>query len=171
VSVVSVVSARRSRHHLSDLAHAKLDLVQAAPGALRRLDPAHDSLLAQVSVVYDDLDRVHPIRCATSSRATAACYSGQLGAQGRVYALGEGCAYEPATALVRAEADAYVVVDGEAHAAGDEATIAVRPCPPVTLLEDHTTEVFASSAAGQPALYPVLNSAIHDGPVSHRVAP
>lgn len=35
------------------------------------------------------------------------------------------------------EADAYVVVDGEAHATGDEATIAVRPCPSVALLEDH----------------------------------
>jgi hypothetical protein len=34
------------------------------------------------------------------------------------------------------------VVDGEAYAAGDEATVAVGPCPPVALLEDHDNAVF-----------------------------
>jgi hypothetical protein len=34
------------------------------------------------------------------------------------------------------------VADGEAHAAGDEATVAVGPCPAVALLEDHDNGVF-----------------------------
>jgi hypothetical protein len=103
---------------------------------LRRLDAGDDALAPMAWVFDDDFDGGHPIGCATSGRAAAACYSGQLVAQDRVHALQEGGAHG-AAALVRGEADAYVVVDDEAHATGDEATVAVRPCPPVTLLENH----------------------------------
>jgi hypothetical protein len=88
-------------------------------------------------VLDDDLDRRHPIRCAPSSRATAACYSDKLGAQGRVNALCEARAYGAAAALAGSDAGACVMVDGKTHATGDQSTIAVRPRPSVTLLEDH----------------------------------
>jgi hypothetical protein len=42
-----------------------------------------------LGVVDDDLDRLHPVRCAPSSRTAVACYSDQLGAQDRVDALCE----------------------------------------------------------------------------------
>jgi hypothetical protein len=38
--------------------------------------------------------------------------------------------------------DANIVVDGDAHATGDEATITVRPGPAIALLEDHDSGVF-----------------------------
>jgi hypothetical protein len=59
---------------------------------LRRLHTTDDALTPAVRVFDDDLDGVHPIRCAPSSRATVACYSDQLGAQGRVNALYESSA-------------------------------------------------------------------------------
>jgi hypothetical protein len=93
-----------------------------------------------------------------------ACNSDQLGAQGRVNALCEGGAYGAAAALAGGEADAYVVVDGEAHATGDEATIAVRPCPSVTLLEDHNSGVFVSSARRQYAREPNSESRYSQAP-------
>jgi hypothetical protein len=104
---------------------------------LRRPHATHDALASTVRVVDDDLDRLHPIRCAPSSCATVACHSDQLGAQGRVNALYESGAQGAATTLAGGEADAHIMVDDEAHATGDEATVAVRPCPSVTLLEDH----------------------------------
>ena len=77
---------RRSRRQLP---HAELDLVQVAAAVLRRQHATDDPLASAARIVDDDLDRLHPIRCAPSSRAAAACYSGQLGAQGRIDALGE----------------------------------------------------------------------------------
>jgi hypothetical protein len=43
-----------------------------------------DALRPTVRVFDDDFDGVHAIGCATSSRAAAACYSGQLVTQHRV---------------------------------------------------------------------------------------
>jgi hypothetical protein len=125
--------APRSRQ----LAKTELDLAQVAAALLRRQHTADDPLAPAARVIDDDLDRRHPVRCAPSSRATAACYSDKLGAQYRVDALCKSSAQGAATTLAGSEADAYIMVDGEAHATGDEATIAVRPCPSVTLLEDH----------------------------------
>jgi hypothetical protein len=109
---------------------------------LRRLHPADDALAPAVRVFDDNFDGVHSIRRATSSGAAAACYSSQLVTQDRVHALQERGAYGAATALAGGEADADVVVDCEAHPTGDKATIAVRPCPSVALLEDHDSGVF-----------------------------
>jgi hypothetical protein len=101
-----------------------------------------------------------------------ACNSDQLGAQGRVNALCEGGAYGAAAALAGGEADAYVVVDGEAHATGDEATIAVRPCPSVTLLEDHNSgESSCHPLVGNTLANRIVNRALHRPRVSRRVAP
>jgi hypothetical protein len=72
----------------------------------------------------------------------ATCYSDQLGAQNRVHALCESGTQGAAATLAGSEANAHIMVDGEAHAAGDEATIAVRPGPAVALLKDHDRGVF-----------------------------
>jgi hypothetical protein len=80
-----------------------------------------------VRVIEDDLDRLHPIRCAPSGRTALACYSDQLGAQGRVNALSEGGAYGVAAALAGSDADAHVVVDDDVHPPADERSVAVGP--------------------------------------------
>jgi hypothetical protein len=133
-----------------DLAHGKLDLVEVAAAHLWRLDPADHALRAQVPVLDDDLDRLMRSaarRAAAPRRRTTAA---QLVTQDRVHALGEDCAHGAATALAGGGADAHIVVDGEAHAPGDETAITVRPCPPVALLEDHATESFCQLPAHNP---------------------
>jgi hypothetical protein len=62
------------------------------------------------------------------------------------------------------------VFDGEAHATGDEATIAVRPCPSVTLLEDHATESSTASRIGNTLANRIVNRAIHTDAGPRRVA-
>jgi hypothetical protein len=80
----------RSRRQF--LLKSELGLGEVAPALLWRLDAAHDPLRSAVRVFDDDLDRLHSVRCAPSSRAAAATDSDQLGAQGRVNALGESSA-------------------------------------------------------------------------------
>jgi hypothetical protein len=62
---------------------------------LRRLHKPDDSL----ALVVNDLDGLDVFRYATSSRATAANYSGKLAAQGRVHALGKARANGPAASF------------------------------------------------------------------------
>jgi hypothetical protein len=69
--------------------HGELDLGEVASALLRWKHTADDPLAPAARVVEDELDRLDPVGCAPSGRTAAACYSGQLGAQDRVYALGE----------------------------------------------------------------------------------
>jgi hypothetical protein len=137
----------RSRRQI--LAYNELDLVEVAAALLRRLHAADDALAPAVPVVEDDFDRLHAIGCAPSGRAAEACYSDQLGAQGRVDALCESGAYEAAAALAGREADAHIVVDDDVHPSADERSVAVGPSPGIALLEDHANEQTAWRPASE----------------------
>jgi hypothetical protein len=91
----------------------------------RRLQAADDP----TTLIVHNLDRRNALRCATSSRATAADYSGKLAAQVRVYALRKARS-DDAAAFARSEPQSIVRRDGNAHSQANELPVPVRPCRP-----------------------------------------
>jgi hypothetical protein len=91
---------------------------------LRRFQATDDAPTFTVDHYFDRLDT---LRCAPSSRATAADYSGQLGAQGWVHALGKARGHGAAS-FVGGKSEAVVGRDCDGHPSAHKAPVPVGPC-------------------------------------------
>ena len=126
----------------------KLDLVQVAVAALRRLHPTDDPLQPSIWVIEDDLDRLHALGRAPSDHAAAPDKLDQLRAQHGMQVLDKSRG--DAATLAWCEAQPRVSPDDQLDATADDHAIAtgvrrtpvspvvVRASPSGVLLYVHT---------------------------------